>query len=200
MLDFKDRSASVLVATALICCLCSGRQSLRAQKRDVGVRPLVVVADHDDVNCVRRLGGTAVAVSSLFTVRPDGRNYGRCATRVKALRRFSVYVGNAASHCRYECFWRERLVSDNPRGQVVWIANRTRSVQSGWQVAARKAIEVHRALASALPQHRHIFDANLAVELDRLRRAQIPPATVLAGNPRQPASPPGRGKRIEVAE
>ncbi len=180
MLDIRDLRAQILIATVLACCPFSSRAL--AQKRAVKPRPLVIVGDGHDVDCVRRIAGRAVEVSPLSSKKIAPSDYGRCAERARRALRFSVYLANAASYCPYERFWRERLARDNPRGQVFCVSHRRTSERNRCQVAAQRAIAMHRVLVSALPKHRQAFDANLAIELDRLRRAQVHPAITLVRN------------------
>ena len=180
MLEVTNRRALILIATAFV----SGPFSSRvlAEKREVVPRPLVIVGDGHDVECVRRIAGMAVEVRLLFAKGITPGDYARCAAWVRRGRRFSVYLANAASHCPYERFWRDRLARDNPRGQVLCVSHCRTSADNRFRAAAQRAIALHRVLVSALPKHRHAFDTNLAIELDRLHRDQVQAVITLAGS------------------
>ena len=195
MLDMTDLRAPILIATALACCPFSSRAL--AQKHEVRPRPLVIVGDGHDVDCIRRIAGTAVEVSPLLSKKIAQSDYDRCDERARRALRFSVYLANAASYCPYERFWRERLARDNPRGQVLCISRCRTSGQNRCQIAAQRAIAMHRVLVSALPKLRQAFDANLAIELDRLRRAQVHPVITLVRNTNRSSSRQGHPKTME---
>ena len=195
MLDMTNRRALILIATSLACCPFPSRA--RAQQRAVEPRPLVIVGDGHDVVCVRRIAGTAVEVRPLFSKMMAPSDYDRCAERARRALPFSVYLANAASYCPAEGFWRERLARDNPRGQVLCVSHCRTAEQNGWQVAEQRAMAMHHVLVSALPKYRQAFDANLAIELDRLRRAQVHPVTTLVRNTNRASNRQVHSKTME---
>jgi hypothetical protein len=158
---------------------------------------LVIVGDGHDVDCVRRIAGTAVEVSPLFSKNIAPGDYGRCAEWARRGLRFSVYLATTASYCPYERFWRERLARDNPHGQVLCVSHCRTSEENRCQAAAQRAITLHRVLVSALPKHRQAFDSNLAIELDRLRRAQVHAVIILVRNPNRSSSRQVHSKTME---
>ena len=173
MLEATNRRALILIATAFVSCPLSSR--VLAEKREVIPRPLVIVGDGHDVECVRRIAGMAVEVRLLFAKGVTPGDYARCAAWVRRL-------ANAGSHCPYERFWRDRLARDNPGGQVLCVSHCRTAADNRFRAAAQRAIALHRVLVSALPKHRHAFDTNLAIELDRLYRDQLQAVITLAGN------------------
>ena len=195
MLEVTSRRVLILIATVLASCPFSRRAF--AQKCEENPRPLVIVAAGHDVDCVRRIAGMAVQVSPLFSKHIAPADYGRCAEWARRGLRFSVYLANAASYCPYERFWRERLARDNPRGQVLYVSSCRTPEENSCQAAAQRAIAMHRVLVSALPKHRQAFDTNLAIELDRLRRAQVHGVITLARNSTGPSSRQVPSKTME---
>ena len=181
MLEVTNRHALILIATVLASYPFASR--VFAQKGEVKPRPLVIVADGHDVDCVRRIAGMAVEVSPLFSKNIAPSDYGRCAEWARRRRGFSVYLANPASYCPYERFWRERLARDNPRGQVLCVSHCRTSDENRRQAAVQRAIALHRVLVAALPKHRQAFDTNLAIELDRVRRGKVHAGITLFKNP-----------------
>jgi len=182
----RNLRALAFPSIAIACCIFRSAP-LSAETRADHMRALVVVGDEHDAWCVRQIGGAAVKVVAPFAA--DGEftssDYSRCNSRAQAVRHFSVYVARADTDCPRECFWRERLTRDNPRGQIHWIAARRGRAEHSRQLAAQQAIEVHRVLVAALPDHRQTFDANLATELNRIRRLRCEPISFVTVD-RQP--------------
>ncbi|MBB76904.1 MAG: hypothetical protein CMJ75_20560 [Planctomycetaceae bacterium] len=181
MLEMTNRRALVVIVTAMVSCVFT--RAALAQQRQTKPRPLVIVGDGHDLDCVRRITGMAVEVSPLFSKNVAPGDYARCAQWARRVLRFSVYLANSTSYCPYERFWRERLARDNPRGQVLWVSHCRTSQDNRFQAAAQRAIALHRVLVLALPKHRHAFDTNLAIELDRLRRDQVHAVISIARSP-----------------
>ena len=155
------RVCAIIVGLFII----ANRQPLAAQTPNVNAtQRCVVAATGNAAQYARRLAGTTIEVAELsFT-----ENYDVCNARAKALPRGSVYLVAAADVCPREKFWRERLVSADPRLEVrvvVWQVS-----DDARQCAAQQLTATHRALVASLPRYRQTFDANLAAELMRLAR------------------------------
>ena len=131
-------------------------------------RVLVVVADARDLDITNRIGGEVVEVEAIITPHAEG-DYALCNARAKRLRNFALYLSRADSSCRWESFWRERLTTANPQGQVRRVLYRQRGTPSGYDLRVLQLTQVHRALVSALPEHEASFNANLTAELQRLQ-------------------------------
>jgi ABC-type Zn uptake system ZnuABC Zn-binding protein ZnuA len=163
----------------LASCLVLSASPLWGQEgREVAV-PLVVVAEQEDYEWVTRIGGDQVEVVSLFgsVTHGEGESYERCSQRVLELRRFSLYLVQTESQSLVERMWRERLVAENPVGQVVLVRS-PRSTTVDPERAKRRVISLHRALVVALPQCRDQFDSNLEAflrecDLQRMTLAAI---------------------------
>ncbi len=134
-------------------------------------RVLVVVANSSDGECVKRIGGDLVHVELLFAPGMGARpsNYEACNERVRGLVQFRLFVFRSETSRPRERFWRERLAAVNPLGELRQLSQSPMSATTNCERRTRQMSEIHQALASILPEHKASLDANLKVELHRLR-------------------------------
>ena len=159
----------VLVMSLLACCAL-GVSTSAAQDDE---RPLIVVANASDANCVRQIGGKLCQVETLFTTN-DGStpsDYSSCDTRLLTFTSFQLFVCRTGVQYIGEQFWSDRLLEANPRGKILQLP--AYKLETDTQCRIRHAKEIHRTLSSIMPAHRMTFDSNLRAELYRLRSLDV---------------------------
>ena len=131
----------------------------------------VVVTDVSDGEWVKRIGRHVVRVEVLFPPKHgeiDG-NYQTCNARVRKLLNFDVLLVREAMSSPRQLIWRERMTAANPRGKVHSITQSRDSLTAAHDREMQLAIDVHGALVSVLPKQQAVLNANLILELQRLR-------------------------------
>ncbi|MDG2221989.1 MAG: hypothetical protein P8L85_11445 [Rubripirellula sp.] len=175
MFDLDHRNKTVRFIIGLAACWFVTSEISAAESDSDSARPrvLVVVTDPFDAECVRRIGREYVQVESLFALDSDVHpsKYHVCNKRVLGLLTFRLFVFR--SDCSSAAFWCERMGNANPEGKVHRLA-RPRCFGAGdCDRGMQQATDIHRALVLILPEHRALLNANLEVELDRLRLRQF---------------------------
>ncbi len=133
--------------------------------------PLVLAENQSDAAVARRIGGGQVQVEHLDVASRDNlREFHMQNARILQLVNFKLVLFRCDGECLSARFWRDRLEAANPRG-ATWRLPQAKSgkmhpCERMWQ----RAVSVHRALVSTMPQGRAEFDANLQTELQRIHR------------------------------
>lgn len=159
-----------LTLTLVFFCL-----ALSQQTSAQAVSPaLVIVADPTDAACTQRIGNEHVQVQLLFPTPTDARpsNYHTCSQRVRELVNFQLLIFR--SDCPGEVFWRDRIATANPRGRSYRLSHSRCDKLTPSEKEIQRAYAIHSALAAVLPNHRKSLDANLKMELRRLRASAVP--------------------------
>ena len=159
----------------LAACWFMSSQELVAQSAPTVSRVLVVVTDGSDGACVKRIGAEHVRVEHLFACAAgaSASEYEVSDERVRGLVTFKLFVFRDDSYCPSECFWRDRLAAANPQGQVYRLSQSRRFAATDVGHGIQRATDIHRALASILPEHQASLDAKLNAELQRLKSLRL---------------------------
>lgn len=160
------RAASLLIGLVLSCFL--NAQELAAQSPSSA---LVVVADASVADCVQRIGREHVQVRLLISSELTALQNGLHAVerRARSLLEFRLLVTGDDTSCPRKGFWCERITAANPRGKVHHVRRSRHFGVDEREVLMQRATDIHRALASILPDHLAALDANLEFEIRRLR-------------------------------
>ena len=169
MTNLPCEKAFIVTIVALFCHF--SPKNLEAQSSS---RPLIVVANARDAECVRRIGREHFRVEPLFDSKDDARpsNYDACDDRVRGLLHFRLLVFRAETCCPSERFWRERMAAANPSARTHCLDTQRRDAATHWDQQIQTARAIHGLLVSVLPEHRTSLNENLSAELRRLSGLQ----------------------------
>ena len=175
MPESRSGKSSTCIMIGLAACWFMSSRELAAQSAPTVSRVLVVVTDAADAACVKRIGAEHVRVELLFACATgaSASEYEVCDERVRGLVTFELFVSRDDSYCPSECFWRDRMSAANPQGQVYRLSQSRRCAATDFGHGIQRAIDIHRALASVLPEHQESLDAELKAELQRLRTLRL---------------------------
>jgi len=134
---------------------------------------LVVVLDVADQDSVKRIGQEHVRVEVLFaeTSNRQAGSYAECNKRVQGLLEFRLLL-RGDNQCRTREFWQERMSAANPHAKVHRLSQPRPATEIDRQI--QRAKDIHRALASTLPEKRKDLEANLKSEVSRLESLRRP--------------------------
>ena len=189
MLNLWKGRTALQVAIGLTSCWMLCPLDLAAQEAP-GV--LVVVTNPSDADQVKRIGRNHVHVELLFAQETGAvaSNYTACDKRIRGLLGFRLLVFRDDASPG-ESFWRARMVGANPRGKVHRLAQSRHSVANESEHWIQRAIDIHAALASIVPEHQATLDENLQSEIRHFRSLRLysPRLVFLERNPDWPLRP-----------
>ncbi|MEM7315310.1 MAG: hypothetical protein AAF497_19390 [Planctomycetota bacterium] len=157
---------AVIVSIALL----SSMADTEGTAAEPDQRALVVVSTPSQADYVHRIGGQHVQVEQIFTNHKY--SYRECEKRVQRLLAFRVLMVPSNEPGPSMGFWHERMVRANPKGSICHLPKNERWSASEIERSIKQMGDIHRALVLTLPQFREAFDANLRIELLRLKQGQ----------------------------